>query len=82
MCKVLIAAALLAAASSSAMAQGYAYYGSPYSAGPYAYSPGLYDYAPGAYSVAPTVGGFGYGNWYDYERSDAPGRGNSAESQR
>lgn len=79
--KLLVAAGLLVAVSSAAVAQGYGYYGSPYSGVPYTYGPGngLYDYAPGAYPVAPA---FGYGNWYDYERSDGPGRGKNAESQR
>jgi hypothetical protein len=75
--KLLLAAGLVLAATSASMAQGYVY-GAPYGgSGAYDYSPGpgsgLYDYAPG-YSYG--------GNWYDEERSDGPGRGNSAESQR
>lgn len=38
----------------------------------------LYDWAPGygVYSVSPGYSVYG-NNWYDYDRSDAPGRGNS-----
>jgi hypothetical protein len=72
--KLLFAAGFVLAATTAAMAQGYAY-SAPYGAGSY-YSPGygsgLYDYAPG----------YGYGGNWDYDRSDGPGRGNSAESQR
>jgi hypothetical protein len=64
--KLLLAAGLVLAATSASMAQGYGYYGAPNGSG-------LYDYAPG-YSYG--------GNWYDNDRSDGPGRGNSAESQR
>jgi hypothetical protein len=77
--KMLLAAGLILATTSASMAQGYVY-GTPYGgSGAYDYGPGpgpgsgLYDYAPG-YSYG--------GNWYDEERSDGPGRGNSAESQR
>ena len=75
--KLLLAAGLVLAATSASMAQGYVY-GTPYGgSGAYDYSPGagagLYDYAPD-YSYG--------GNWYDNERSDGPGRGNSAELQR
>ena len=74
--KMFLAAGLVLATTSASMAQGYVY-GTPYGgSGAYDYSPGsgsgLYDYAPG-YSYG--------GNWYD-ERSDGPGRGNSAELQR
>ncbi|MFY9695564.1 MAG: hypothetical protein WA776_18630 [Xanthobacteraceae bacterium] len=74
--KLLFAAGLVLAATSASMAQGYVY-GTPYGGGAYDYSTGpragLYDYAPG----------YGYGsNWYEDERSDGPGRGNDAESQR
>ena len=84
--KVLLVAGLVVAATSASMAQGYVY-GTPYGPGPYDYSqsPGVYDYAPGygAYDFSPGFGGYGYGgNWYGSERVDAPGRGNSAESQR
>jgi len=84
--KLVLAAGLVLAAPSASMAQGYVY-GSPYGSGSYDYSPGYgpYDYAPGygAYQFAPGFGGPSYGgDWYDYDRSDAPGRGNSAESQR
>jgi hypothetical protein len=79
--KLLIAAGLLSAASlggaSAASAQGYVYdapapygYTAPAYTAP-AYGSGYYDYAPG------------YGAYnYDYDRSDSPGRGDSAESQR
>ncbi len=75
--KLLLAAGLVLAATSASMAQGYVY-GTPYGGSDaYGYSSaagtGLYDYAPD-YSYG--------GNWYDNERSDGPGRGNSAESQR
>lgn len=80
--KILLAAGfLIATMTGAAMAQGYGY-AAPYGYGTYDYAPGagLYDSAPGygVYDFSP-----GYGNnWYDYDRSDAPGRGNSAESQR
>ncbi len=84
--KILLAVGLVLAAASASMAQGYVD-GAPYGAGPYDYSPGgygLYNSAPGygsgLYDYAP-----GYasgGNWYDYDRVDGPGRGNSAELQR
>jgi hypothetical protein len=73
--KLFLAAGLVLATTSASMAQGYVY-GAPYGgSGAYDYSSGsgVYDYAPG-YSYG--------GNWYDEERSDGPGRGNSAESQR
>jgi|GEM_PF-6925587 len=84
--KLLFAAGFVLAATSASMAQGYVY-GAPYGARSYGYGPGsgLYDYAPdyGAYDFSPGFSGYGYGgNRYDYDRSDAPGRGNSAESQR
>ncbi|MGA8359104.1 MAG: hypothetical protein WB772_17365, partial [Xanthobacteraceae bacterium] len=75
--KLFLAAGLVLATTSASMVQGYVY-GAPYGgSGAYDYSSGpgsgVYDYAPG-YSYG--------GNWYDEERSDGPGRGNSAESQR
>lgn len=44
---------------------------------------GVYDSAPGygVYDFSPGYGAYG-NNPYDYDRSEAPGRGNSAESQR
>ncbi len=59
----------------------------PYGPGPYAYGQGsgVYDYAPGygAYDFAPGFNSYGYGgDWYEQDRVDGPGRGNSAESQR
>ena len=86
--KLLIAAGFLLAATSASMAQDYAY-GEPYGYGTYEYAPGgyapggLYDAAPeyGVYDFSPSYGAYG-DNWYDYDRSDAPGRGNGAESQR
>ena len=58
--KLFIAAALMLAGTSAAMAQGYIYYG-----GPYAYAPGytVYDYAP---SYAPSLYGYAPGGWYGY----------------
>jgi hypothetical protein len=82
--KLLVAAGLLVAPTSAALAQGYTYYGAPYASGPYAYSPGYgaYGDAPG-YGVYDYAPGYGYGgDPYAYDRSDGPGRGNSAESQR
>jgi hypothetical protein len=82
--KLVLAAAVLMAATSAAMAQGYGY-GAPYGYGTYGYAPGsgVYDSAPGygVYDFSPGYGAYG-NNPYDYDRSDAPGRGNSAESQR
>ena len=86
--KLVLAAAVLMAATSAAMAQGYGY-GAPYGDGTYNYAPGyapgsgLYDSAPGygVYDFAPGYGAYG-DNPYAYDRADAPGRGNSAESQR
>ena len=79
--KLVLAAGLVIAATSAAMAQGYVY-GQPYGYGTYNYAPGygVYDSAPGYgfYDFSP-----GYGNnWYDNDRVSGPGRGNSAESQR
>jgi hypothetical protein len=82
--KIFLAAGFVFAATTAAMAQSYGY-GAPYGSGIYDYSGyGLSDAAPGygsgLYDYAP---GYAYGdNWYDYDRVDAPGRGNSAESQR
>lgn len=75
---LVLAAAVLMAATSAAMAQGYGY-GGPYGA----YRYGTYDYAPGdgLYDSAPGYGAYG-NNGYDFDRVDGPGRGNSAESQR
>jgi hypothetical protein len=76
--RILLAAGLVLAATTASMAQGYVY-GTPYGGGygsydsAPGYGAGLYDYAPG-YSYG--------GDWYAYDRVDAPGRGNSAESQR
>ena len=83
--KILLAAGFVLAATSASMAQDYVY-GAPYGAGPHDYSSGygLYNSAPGygsgLYDYAPGYGSGG--NWYDYDRVDGPGRGNSAESQR
>jgi hypothetical protein len=84
--RILLAAGLVLAATSASMAQGYVY-GAPYRPGPYAYSQGsgVYDYAPGygAYDFSPSFNSYGYGgDWYEQDRVDGPGRGNSAESQR
>ncbi len=89
--KLVLAAAVLMAATSAAMAQGYGYapygYGTyaPNGYGTYGYAPGsgLYNSAPGygVYDFAPGYGAYG-NNPYASDRSDAPGRGNSAESQR
>ncbi|HUI12422.1 MAG TPA: hypothetical protein VL048_03015 [Xanthobacteraceae bacterium] len=79
--KILLAAGFVMAATTAALAQGYVY-GAPYGGGIYNYSPGYESgpgYGSGLYDYAP---GYGYGGWYDYDRVDAPGRGNSAESQR
>ena len=76
--RILLAAGFVLAATTASMAQGYVY-SAPYGGGEElydsapGYGAGLYDYAPG-YSYG--------GDWYDYDRVDAPGRGNSAESQR
>lgn len=68
--RILLAVGFVLAVTTAAAAQGYVY-GAPYSAP--GYGSGLYDYAPG----------YGYGgNGWDYDRSDGPGRGNSAELQR
>ncbi len=81
---ILLAAGFILAGTTASMAQGYVY-GVPYGGGVYDYSPGygLYDFAPGygsgPYDYAPIYDG---GGWYGYDRVDAPGRGNSAESQR
>jgi len=79
----ILAAGFVVAATSAALAQGYVY--APGGYGGYGYAPsyGLYDSAPGygVYDFSPGYAGFG-NNWYDYDRTDAPGRGNSAESQR
>jgi hypothetical protein len=71
--KLLLAAGFVLAATTAAMAQGYVY-SAPYDTGYYSpgYGSGLYDNAPG----------YGYGGNWGYDRSDGPGRGNSAESQR
>jgi hypothetical protein len=60
--KLLVAAAIVVAGTSTALAQGYVNYGAP--AGyAYQYSPGygLYDYAPG---YAGTYGYYAPGQWY------------------
>ena len=80
--KILIAAGLLVAATSASWAQDYY---APYAHG-YSDPPGygVYDYAP-AYPYDPGFGAYrfgGGGNWYDHDRVNGPGRGNSAESQR
>jgi hypothetical protein len=79
--KILIAAGVLVAATSVAWAQDY-YAPNTYG---YNYGPGygVYDYAPG-YAYQPGYAPYGYtgGDWYDYDRVDQPGRGNSAESTR
>jgi hypothetical protein len=84
--RILLAAGLVLATTSASMAQGYVY-GAPYGPGPYAYGQGsgVYDYAPGygAYDFSPGFNSYSYGgDWYEQDRVDAPGRGNSAESQR
>ncbi len=80
--KLLVAAGFVVAATSASWAQGYVYAGAPYGYGPYDTGPGagVYDYAPG-YGIYDFAPGYG-GDWYEYDRVDAPGRGNSAESQR
>jgi hypothetical protein len=67
--EILLILGFVLAATTASMAQGYGY-GAPQD---YGYGAGLYDYAPGYGSG---------GNWHSYDRVDAPGRGNSAESQR
>lgn len=87
--KLVIAAAVLMAATPAAlvpaMAQGYVFAQPSYGYGTYDYAPGygVYDSAPayGGYAYAPSTPSFG-NNWYDLDRVDGPGRGNSAESQR
>jgi len=84
MTKLVLAAAVLMAAMPAAMAQGYGYGGpSGYGAYGYARGYGIYDSAPGygVYDFSPGYGAYG-NKWYDYDRADGPGRGNSAESQR
>ena len=82
--KFVLAAGFLVAATSAAMAQGYIY-GEPSGYGVYDYAPGysMNDPVPGygIYDYAPAYGAYG-NNWYDADRVDGPGRGNSAESQR
>jgi len=78
--KIVIAAGLLAAATTGAWAQDY------YPPNIYGYgnatAPGYYDYAPG-YAYEPGFSPYSYGgDWYDYDRVDQPGRGNSVESTR
>jgi hypothetical protein len=78
--KLLIAAALLSAASlagaSAAAAQGY--YRAPYG---YTYGHSYDSPGNGYYDYAPGYSGYG-GDNFEYDRVDGPGRGNSAESQR
>ena len=80
--KILITAGFFVAATSAAWAQDY-YPPNTYGYAPYSYAPGVYDYAPG-YPYDPRFGAYSYGggDWYDYDRVDQPGRGNSAESTR
>jgi hypothetical protein len=82
--KLLIAAGFLAVATSTAWAQFYGYWGTPYG-----YGPGYYNYgglyAPQPYAAAPGYYGYDpYGSAYtwDYYRVDRPGRGNNVESTR
>jgi hypothetical protein len=62
--RLLIAAALVVAGTSAAMAQGYVYYGAPYYAAPYAYVPAapgaVYYYGPGAWYGAYDESGNSY----------------------
>jgi hypothetical protein len=69
--KLLVAAALVMAGTSAALAQGYVYYGPP-SAYVYQYSPGygVYDYAPG---YTGTYGTYGYAPGYWYGADDESG---------
>lgn len=85
--KIFLAAAVLTAATSAAsvpaMAQAYVYGPPGYATYGEASGAGIYDSAPGygVYGYAPGYSSYG-NNWYDLDRSDGPGRGNSAESQR
>jgi hypothetical protein len=70
--RLLVAAAIVMAGTSAALAQGYVYYGAP-SGSVYRYSPGygVYDHAPG---YAGTYGSYGYapGYWHgDPDDADA-----------
>jgi hypothetical protein len=81
MTKLLVAAAIIMAGTSAALAQGYVYFGAP-SGYVYQYSPGygVYDYAPGH---AGTYGYYGYapGHWYgDPDDADASVRQPSPSS--
>jgi hypothetical protein len=66
------------AASSAPLVQGYVYGAPGY--GDDSSSIGVYDYGPGV-GVCDYAPGYS-GNWWDYDRSDGPGRGDGAESQR
>jgi hypothetical protein len=60
---LLVTAALIAAGTSTALAQGYVY-GAPYYATPY-----VYDYAPG-YAAPYVYYGYAPGGWYGYGAYD------------
>ena len=64
---LLVAAALITATSSGALAQGFVYSGPPASGGPY-----IYDYAPG-YAGPPEYYGYAPGGWYGYGSFDESG---------
>ena len=68
--KILVAAALLAGATSAALAQGYGFYGPPVVYGPYGYAPG-YGYGVYGYGVYDYAPGYSYG--YAYHRRGGPG---------
>lgn len=67
--KLLVAAAIVVAGTSEALAQGYVYYGAP-SGYVYRYSPGygVYDYAPG-YTYGYYAPGYRYGDPDDADAS-------------
>jgi opacity protein-like surface antigen len=76
--------AAISAATSTAWAQAYGFWGPPYG-----YGAGIYDYsgpyAPAPYAAPPGIYGYDpYGSAYnwDYYRVDRPGRGNNVESTR
>ena len=71
--KLFIAAAIIVAGTSAALAQGFVYYGSP-SGYVYQYSPGyaVYGYAPvyaGAYGTYYAAPGYWYGDFDDSDSS-------------
>jgi hypothetical protein len=69
--KLIVAAAIIVAGTSAALAQSYVYYGAP-SGYAHRYSPGygVYDYAPG---YAATYGSYNYAPGYSYGAYDESG---------